>query len=356
MPVPQKPKTARHQLSNVEKGMILAFFWVYQQISIVSTLVNRPWSTVRNFLARACERGHIENLLRSGRPKKLNCRTRRAIVRAALANRDITRLELQNCYAPEVSVRTVDRVLREANVRKWIAKRRPRLTAAHARKRLNWAMDHKDWTAEDFQGVLYSDECIVRKSACSGRQWVFRTPQEKWLAECIRPVGKRNETGLMVWSCFWGKKAGPLVTLRGSVDRHVYLSLLEEHLPERMQEIADEIGDPLFQQDNAPIHKAGVVMEWLSETGYDLEDHPPLSPDLNPIEWQAWVELKKRLHQQYPDIVSLRGTPERIRDRLEEVLPLVWATIPEEFFESLWKSMPARVAAVIEAKGWYTKY
>ena len=88
----------------------------------------------------------------------------------------------------------------------------------------------------------------------------------------------------MVWSCFWGKKAGPLVTLRGSVDRHVYLSLLEEHLPERMQEIADEIGDPLFQQDNAPIYKAGVVMEWLSETGYDLEDHPPLSPDLNPIE------------------------------------------------------------------------
>ena len=68
------------------------------------------------------------------------------------------------------------------------------------------------------------------------------------------------------------------------------------------------------------------------------------------------MELKKRLHQQYPDIVSLRGTPERIRDRLEEVLPLVWATIPEKFFESLWKSMPARVAAVIEAKGWYTKY
>ena len=76
----------------------------------------------------------------------------------------MTRLELRNRYAPEVSVRTVDHVLREANVRKWIAKKRPSLTAAHARKRLKWAMDHKDWTAEDFQGVLYSDECMVRKS------------------------------------------------------------------------------------------------------------------------------------------------------------------------------------------------
>ena len=38
------------------------------------------------------------------------------------------------------------------------------------------------------------------------------------------------------------------------------------------------------------------------------------------------------------------------------MLPLVWDTIPEEFFEKLWKSMPARVAAVLEAKSGYTKY
>jgi len=42
--------------------------------------------------------------------------------------------------------------------------------------------------------------------------------------------------------------------------------------------------------------------------------------------------------------------------RLVEVLPLVWETIPEEFFEKLWKSMPGRVAAVLEAKGGYIKY
>jgi len=40
-----------------------------------------------------------------------------------------------------------------------------------------------------------------------------------------------------------------------------------------------------------------------------------------------------------------------VKNRLVEVLPLVWETISEEFFEKLWKSMPDRVAAVLEAKG-----
>lgn len=48
--------------------------------------------------------------------------------------------------------------------------------------------------------------------------------------------------------------------------------------------------------------------------------------------------------------------PKTVKKELAKILPLVWETIPEEFFEKLWKSMSDRVAAVIEAKGWYTKY
>ena len=47
-----------------------------------------------------------------------------------------------------------------------------------------------------------------------------------------------------------------------------------------------------------------------------------------------------------------------MKERLAEVLPLVWETIAEEFFEKLWKSMSNRlgVAAVLETRGDYTKY
>jgi hypothetical protein len=38
------------------------------------------------------------------------------------------------------------------------------------------------------------------------------------------------------------------------------------------------------------------------------------------------------------------------------VLPEIWEEILEAYFEKLWKSMPHRVAAVIDSKGWYTRY
>ena len=95
-------------MSDVEKGMIIAFFDIFEKILVVGTLVNRPWSTVRNFLARACDRGHIENAFRSGRPVILRQRERRAIIQAATKDRSMTRLELRNQHTPHVSVRTID--------------------------------------------------------------------------------------------------------------------------------------------------------------------------------------------------------------------------------------------------------
>ena len=64
------------------------------------------------------------------------------------------------------------------------------------------------------------------------------------------------------------------------------------------------------------------------------------------------------MHQQYPRIGDIPGGKEAVKERLAEVLPLVWETIAEEFFEKLWKSMSNRlgVAAVLETRGDYTKY
>jgi len=92
----------------------------------------------------------------------------------------------------------VDRVLREANVKKWLAKSRPRLKPKDIAKRLKWAIAHKDWTAKDFEKVIWSDECSVEKSKDPRQQWVFREPGEKWLADCIQPKEKDKGILLMV--------------------------------------------------------------------------------------------------------------------------------------------------------------
>jgi len=46
-----------------------------------------------------------------------------------------------------------------------------------------------------------------------------------------------------------------------------------------------------------------------------------------------------------------------VRRALVEALTDTWREeIEGDFLETLWESMPRRVAALLEAKGWYTKY
>jgi transposase len=259
-------------------------------------------------------------------------------------------------YAPNVSLSTIDRYLRQNNYRKWLAKKRPKLEDRHVFQRLQWALQHKDWTHEQWEGVIWSDECSVEKSDSGRQMWVFRQPPEKWFKDCIAPKRKGKGISLMVWGCFWGRNRGtfcPLIVK--SVNKSVYVKLLEYLLLPVLKRVQDTLGDSIFQQDNAPVHKAAVVMDFFKKYNIQVEDWPPYSPDLNPIE-HVWVELKRRLHSKDPDIGNSKGGPEKEKARLAEVLPYIWEEIPEASFQKLWKSMPDRVAAVIDAKGWYTRY
>ena len=126
--------------------------------------------------------------------------------------------------------------------------------------------------------------------------------------------------------------------------------MLHRYLLPIVYKIHNTIGDPVFQQDNALIHKAGRIMQFFEKYNIDLLTHPPYSPDLNPIE-HVWVLLKRQLLIDYPNIGNTPGGPPAEKARLAQVLPRVWDNIPQKHFEALWKSMPARVEAVIEAKG-----
>ena len=97
------------------------------------------------------------------------------------------------------------------------------------------------------------------------------------------------------------------------------------------------------------------MQRFFTRYNIDVADHPPYSPDLNPIE-HAWVLLKRQVTEDYPDLADTPGGVGTVKARLAEVLPLCWEKIPEMQFETLWKSMPDCVQAIIEAKGWQTRY
>ena len=74
--------------------------------------------------------------------------------------------------------------------------------------------------------------------------------------------------------------------------RTQHLKLLEYLILPAVQRVNDTTGDAVFQQDNAPVHTASVVTEWSEQQYIQVDEHPPYSPDLNPIE-HVWVVLKQ---------------------------------------------------------------
>ena len=78
----------RREVSNVEKGIIIAFIVTFGVISTTSSLVGRSWSTVKNFPRRYYKRGA---LLQTSRPEVLTKRDKRTTLGSVLKNREYIR-------------------------------------------------------------------------------------------------------------------------------------------------------------------------------------------------------------------------------------------------------------------------
>jgi len=165
----------------------------------------------------------------------------------------------------------------------------------------------------------------------------------------------------MIWECFVGNKLGPIVSIDGSVTGDVYTTILHDNLLPYLDALAnDGITGITLQQDNARPHTCEKAKAFFNsstaEHGFTvMDDWPPYSPDMNLIE-NLWAHLKLKLHQRYPDTATLRGSPQYIRQCITERVHEVWWSIGAEVLEGLIDSMPHRVQALIESRGWYTKY
>jgi transposase len=87
------------------------------------------------------------------------------------------------------------------------------------------------------------------------------------------------------------------------------------------------------------------VKALLHEKGVTTIDFPPYSPDLNPIE-NLWNTMARAVEHHACETM----------EELQDVIAAEWDKVDKELMKKLARSMPARCKAVIEARGWHTKY
>ena len=103
----------------------------------------------------------------------------------------------------------------------------------------------------------------------------------------------------------------------------------------------------IFQQDNDPKHKCLVCWVWYKDNGIELLPWPAQFADIAPIE-HLWGHLKNRLKEYDHPPSGILELWERVEKE--------WNKIQPEVVQNLIESMPSRVAAVVKAKGGYTKH
>jgi len=286
-----------------------------------------------------------------GRPRKLTLRDSRIIARHAIIGQIPTATALQKHleqrYGLSAHRTTVARSLKRSGLGSFAKRKKALLSAKHRNARLKFAREHLKWTEANWSRVFFSDETKINLWNSDGRQYCWKKRGDRLRDQHVVSTLKHGGGSIMIWSCFCAAGPGYVCRIDGAMNAKDYKGILKSDLLDSMKYYADKVADPIFQQDNDSKHTAKSTLKWLDKQSFEVVEWPSQSPDLNPIE-RLWAILKRRLGE-YP-------TKPRNRDELWERVVKTWDAISTDECAELIKSMPARMTAVIKAKGGYTRY
>jgi hypothetical protein len=242
---------------------------------------------------------------------------------------------------------TVSRTLHEAGLGSVEKKPKPKLTKKNIQERKEFAKRYGEWTLDDWRRVLWSDETKICRFNEGGRQWAWKRDTDPLLARHVKQTVKFGGGGLIIWGCMTWQGVGEMCKLDAGMDQELYLAILKGELVDTIKKYHLTPARLYFQHDNASVHTAKAVTEYLDSRPFEVIVWPAQSPDLNPIE-HLWAHIKTQLNCYDTPPAGISELWERVQDE--------WLKISAATCRKLIESMPDRVEAVRKAKGMWTRY
>lgn len=285
-----------------------------------------------------------------GAPCKISTSAARFVIRKFKTNECKSISDAQKALEKEnivVCGRTIRRMLNDADIR---AKRKPKvlpLTPSRKKNRLLWAKEYRNWTADDWKKVVFSDETKINRLGSDGAQWFWNASNEEIREHHLQHMYKHGGGSVTLWGCFLWDGPGYIARINGTMDGKLYCNILEEDFKNSVNYYGYSVQNMVLQQDNDPKHTSKLAKAWFKDNNINVLDWPSYSPDLNPIE-NLWAIIKRRLcnYESAPKCTS------ELFDRVSRE----WNQITPDLCQELILSMPRRIEAVIKAKGGRTKY
>ncbi|GET02902.1 transposable element Tc1 transposase [Rhizophagus clarus] len=190
----------KHEFTEFERGEIIGLWKGGHSERNISEILDFPKSTIHDTITDYKNSEKISAAPRSGRPPKLAERDVRRIVRIVKKDRqqsldEITKKFNDGLPSP-VCNSIVKHILHSEGYFGRTGKRKPLVSEANRKKRLDWCCERKEWDTE-WDSIIWSDESRFLLFQNDAHHWVWRKPHKKYDVNCLIPTVKSGNQGVM---------------------------------------------------------------------------------------------------------------------------------------------------------------